>query len=116
MLSQSERLLQLSDVKDLVGFRSSWIYEQMAAGRFPRPVKIGFSSRWLASDIQKWITSQRPDSTVQAIHELVDAVNDARNAGISNEAIQAALGPISLDHEDGVAHTRAQAERVKGLR
>lgn len=114
MPPKNEKLLRLRDVKSQTGFKSTWLYGEMAAGRFPAPVKFGYASRWLESAVQAWI-AERADPTVSAIHELIDAVNAARNHGVSVEAIQAAIGPISLDHDDGVAHTRAQAERVKGL-
>ncbi len=52
---------------------------------------------------------------VTAIRELLAAVEAAFERGISPEAINTALGPINLDHEDGVAHTKEMAERVRGL-
>lgn len=58
MSSQNERLLPLPAVKDLVGFKSSWVYAAIKAGEFPGPIKIGAASRWRQSDIQKWIASK----------------------------------------------------------
>lgn len=36
----------------------SQIYQLIQADRFPRPLKLGRSSRWVKSDIQKWIELQ----------------------------------------------------------
>jgi prophage regulatory protein len=33
----------------------SWIYREIAAGRFPPPVKIGRSSGWDTSAVDAWI-------------------------------------------------------------
>ncbi len=46
---------------------------------------------------------------------MLEAVEAALEHGVSTDAIDGALGPISLDHDDGAAHTLAQAERVKVL-
>lgn len=36
----------------------SQIYQLIQADRFPRPLKLGRSSRWVKSDIQKWLELQ----------------------------------------------------------
>lgn len=51
-----DRLLTMREVEQAVGLSRSAIYDRIAAGRFPQPVKIGSkSSRWVSSDIQSWI-------------------------------------------------------------
>lgn len=55
MVGKIERLLRRSEVERLTGLSKSTLYEQMAAGRFPRPVRIGARAvRWCASDIEEW--------------------------------------------------------------
>jgi predicted DNA-binding transcriptional regulator AlpA len=41
-----------------IGLSRSNIYQQIQSGKFPEPVKIGRSSRWLAAEIQAWVTAQ----------------------------------------------------------
>jgi predicted DNA-binding transcriptional regulator AlpA len=41
-----------------IGLCRSSIYQQIQAGKFPEPVKIGRSSRWLASEIHAWVQTQ----------------------------------------------------------
>ena len=53
-----ERLLPLPDVINLVGMRRAWIYNQVMAGAFPAPLKIGRNSRWKQSEIAEWIGKQ----------------------------------------------------------
>ena len=41
-----ERLLTIRDVEQLTGFKKSSVYSFIEAGDFPKPIKIGRSSRW----------------------------------------------------------------------
>jgi prophage regulatory protein len=48
----AETLLLLPEVKRRTGKSTSAIYEQMAAGTFPRPIKRGRQSVWVESEVQ----------------------------------------------------------------
>lgn len=50
-----EKLLTLKEVVDLVSFKRSTIYKFISQGSFPKPLKIGRSSRWKLSDIKEWM-------------------------------------------------------------
>ena len=50
-----EKLLPLRQLESIIGFRKSKIYQLIESGQFPSPIKIGRSSRWKQSDVQKWI-------------------------------------------------------------
>lgn len=51
-----EKLLRLPAVIERVGFGRSWIYTEMKAGRFPKPVAVGTHRvAWRASEVQAWI-------------------------------------------------------------
>jgi predicted DNA-binding transcriptional regulator AlpA len=41
-----------------IGLSRSNIYQQIQAGKFPEPLKLGRSSRWLASEIHAWVHTQ----------------------------------------------------------
>lgn len=57
----TDRLLKLSDVSRKAGVGSTWIYNKMKTGAFPRPVKLGERCvRWRESDIDVWIGSLNP--------------------------------------------------------
>jgi len=48
-------LLRRPEVERQVGLKRSAIYQRMAEGTFPRPVRIGRSAvAWRASEIEKW--------------------------------------------------------------
>lgn len=54
----NERLLRRAEVERRVGLKRSAIYERVAKGTFPRPVKDeegGAAVWWLESEIQAWI-------------------------------------------------------------
>jgi prophage regulatory protein len=54
----TERLLPLPEVESRSGFKSSFIYQLIKEGKFPKPVKIGTASRWRETEIKAWIFSQ----------------------------------------------------------
>ncbi|MDV6347298.1 AlpA family transcriptional regulator [Nitrosomonas sp. Is35] len=56
--STTERLLPLPEVESRSGFKSSFIYQLIKEGKFPKPIKIGAASRWRESEIQQWIHDQ----------------------------------------------------------
>ncbi|GKS69961.1 hypothetical protein W03_19650 [Nitrosomonas sp. PY1] len=53
-----ERLINLDEVERITGFKSSYIYSKIQKSEFPKPVKIGTSSRWKFSEVQQWIHDQ----------------------------------------------------------
>ncbi len=52
-----ERLLKLTEVENLVGFKKTWIYSEVNKGRFPAPIAVARSSRWRLSEVNAWIDS-----------------------------------------------------------
>ena len=50
-----KKLLSIKEVTQIAGFKTSTIYKFIKTKGFPKPVKIGKSSRWLLSEINKWI-------------------------------------------------------------
>ena len=54
----NERFLRLCHVRERVPVCKSTLYELVAKGEFPAPLKIGRTSVWLASAVESWIASQ----------------------------------------------------------
>lgn len=50
-----EVLLKLEQVEAQTGMKKSYIYREIAKGTFPRLHKIGRSTRWFQSEVQRWI-------------------------------------------------------------
>jgi prophage regulatory protein len=59
-------LLNRSQVLERLGNKSvSWLYEEMAAGRVPRPVKLGRSAvAWVESEISDYIAGRIAEGRV----------------------------------------------------
>ena len=50
------RLIRRKEVLSRVGLSQTCLYEQMAAGQFPKPINIGPKSvAWLEIEILEWI-------------------------------------------------------------
>jgi prophage regulatory protein len=52
-------VIRLHELEKLTGRKRSSVYEDMAAGRLPKPIKIGPRAvGWLRSDIDKWLAGR----------------------------------------------------------
>lgn len=56
--SSQPALLGFEPLSQYVSFGRTRIYQLIAAGQFPPPVKIGKSSRWVRAEIDQWLSSQ----------------------------------------------------------
>ena len=52
------RLLRRAEVMARVGMAKSTLYLRISAGKFPKPVHLGSSVRWVESEIDSWIQDQ----------------------------------------------------------
>ena len=58
-----DRLIRRPEVEQITGKSRSGIYEGIADGTFPRPVRIGARAvAWRESDIQNWIDQREEGS------------------------------------------------------
>ena len=57
-LSEPDALLKKSQTCAEIGYGPTWLDENVAAGNFPKPVKIGRSVRWSRREVQAWIRDQ----------------------------------------------------------
>lgn len=57
-------LIAFEPLSHYVGFGRSRIYQLIAAGEFPQPIKVGKSSRWVKADIDAWISNQATSQRV----------------------------------------------------
>lgn len=54
-MSAAERLLRLPEVEEKVGYKKTWIYAEVDAGRFPPPD----DGRWYLSEINRYLRIRR---------------------------------------------------------
>ena len=57
IISFSNKLKQ--DSLDQQNITRAYLYEMLNEGSFPKPMKFGRTSRWLKSDIEKWLKEQK---------------------------------------------------------
>ncbi len=56
---ESLRVQRLPEVESVCGIKRSQIYTLMAAGKFPRPVKLSERAvGWRARDVAAWLSSR----------------------------------------------------------
>jgi prophage regulatory protein len=48
-------LIKLPEVCRQAGFGKSAIYEMISNGTFPKPIKLGYGSRWSQQEVQAWM-------------------------------------------------------------
>nr|WP_295943605.1 AlpA family phage regulatory protein [uncultured Acidovorax sp.] len=51
-------LLGFEPLSHYVSFGRSRIYQLIAAGKFPQPIKVGKSSRWVRAEVDIWLSAQ----------------------------------------------------------
>jgi prophage regulatory protein len=56
--SLPRQFLHIQAVIHRVGFQKSWIHREVAANRFPAPIKIGSAALWDSSAIDAWMADQ----------------------------------------------------------
>jgi prophage regulatory protein len=55
----SERVLRLRHVEEKTGLKHTYIYMLMAAGTFPKQIKLSPKARgWIESEIDAWIAAR----------------------------------------------------------
>ena len=50
-----DQLVDMRFLTKLTGLTDKWFYKLIKNGDFPKPVKLGRSSRWLKSEVENWL-------------------------------------------------------------
>ncbi|WP_447870015.1 helix-turn-helix transcriptional regulator [Serratia fonticola] len=50
-----EQFVDMAFITGLLQMTDKWIYKLIKDGAFPRPIKLGRSSRWLKSEVENWL-------------------------------------------------------------
>lgn len=78
----AEQLLPRREVEKRVGLGRSAIYERMADGKFPKPVKLGGTSAWVESEVDRWVAARIRDRDRLHIASNDDAQLHHPSAGL----------------------------------
>lgn len=51
----NDKLVDIKFITQLTGLTDKWFYKLIKDGEFPKPIKLGRSSRWLKSEVEMWL-------------------------------------------------------------
>ncbi|NCG53462.1 helix-turn-helix transcriptional regulator [Serratia fonticola] len=51
----NDQFVDMIFITTLTGLTDKWFYKLIQDGTFPKPIKFGRSSRWLKSEVEKWL-------------------------------------------------------------
>lgn len=54
-LLTEDKLVDMLFITTLTGLTDKWFYKLIKDGEFPKPIKLGRSSRWLQSEVENWL-------------------------------------------------------------
>ncbi|BEM64692.1 helix-turn-helix transcriptional regulator [Serratia sp. IR-2025] len=50
----SDKMVDMAFITEFTGCSDKWFYKLIQDGLFPKPIKLGRSSRWLKSEVEAW--------------------------------------------------------------
>ncbi|QJF19931.1 AlpA family transcriptional regulator [Phytobacter diazotrophicus] len=50
-----DQFVDMAFITRLTGLTDKWFYKLIKDGEFPKPIKLGRSSRWLQSEVEAWL-------------------------------------------------------------
>ncbi|WP_041165037.1 helix-turn-helix transcriptional regulator [Dickeya parazeae] len=50
-----DQFVNMAFITRLTGLTDKWFYKLIKDGEFPKPIKLGRSSRWLQSEVEAWL-------------------------------------------------------------
>ncbi len=53
-----DQFIDMAFITRLLGVSDKWIYRLIKEGIFPKPIKLGRSSRWLQSEVEAWLQAR----------------------------------------------------------
>ncbi|MEG0867314.1 MAG: AlpA family transcriptional regulator [Hafnia sp.] len=51
----NDQLVTMAFITRRTGLTDKWFYKLIKDGEFPKPIKLGRSSRWLQSEVEAWL-------------------------------------------------------------
>ncbi|HAE78637.1 MAG TPA: hypothetical protein DCG73_12540 [Morganella sp. (in: Bacteria)] len=57
-----EPLVDMKFITQFTGSTDKWFYKLIQDGQFPKPIKLGRSSRWQKSQVEAWLQARMDES------------------------------------------------------
>ncbi|MEY0282074.1 helix-turn-helix transcriptional regulator [Providencia rettgeri] len=58
----NDQFVDMKFITQFTGLTDKWFYKLIQDGEFPKPIKLGRSSRWLKSEVEKWLQARIDES------------------------------------------------------
>ncbi|EMR7680393.1 AlpA family phage regulatory protein [Yersinia enterocolitica] len=58
----NDQMVDMVFITEFTGLTDKWFYKLIKDGLFPKPIKLGRSSRWLKSEVEAWLLNKIKDS------------------------------------------------------
>lgn len=58
----NDRMVDMAFITHFTGLTDKWFYKLIKDGVFPKPIKLGRSSRWMQSEVEAWVQQRITDS------------------------------------------------------
>lgn len=58
----NDQFVDMKFITHLTGLTDKWFYKLIQDGEFPKPIKLGRSSRWLKSEVEQWLQERIQES------------------------------------------------------
>lgn len=58
----SDKMVDMEFITEYTGCSDKWFYKIISLGEFPKPIKLGRSSRWLKSEVECWVQQRITES------------------------------------------------------
>lgn len=50
-----DKMVDMVFITEFTGLSDKWFYKLIKDDKFPKPIKLGRSSRWLKSEVEAWL-------------------------------------------------------------
>ncbi|EOG1984944.1 TPA: helix-turn-helix transcriptional regulator [Proteus mirabilis] len=57
-----DQFVDMKFITQLTGLTDKWFYKLIQDSEFPKPIKLGRSSRWLKSEVENWLQARIAES------------------------------------------------------
>lgn len=62
LLNADDPLIDMHFITAYTNMTDKWFYKLIAENQFPKPIKLGRSSRWRKSEVEAWMQQRVADS------------------------------------------------------
>ena len=54
----NDKMVDMKFITEFTGLTDKWFYKLIQDGDFPKPIKLGRSSRWMQSEVEAWLQAR----------------------------------------------------------